>query len=147
MKRNAAIALVCVAMIALLSGCVRRRIRMTSIPPGALVHLNGVQIGRTPVEAAFKFYGVYDIRLELEGHEPMHESREAGAPFWEWPGVDPAATLTPLDLDHVVDWHFTLDTALERTMPAENAAQEVGRRARELRDQIVASEASRAEPS
>ncbi|MFB3120043.1 MAG: PEGA domain-containing protein [Stenotrophomonas maltophilia] len=40
---------------------------ITSEPPGALVWLNDREIGRTPVDVDFEFYGRYDVRLHLPG--------------------------------------------------------------------------------
>ncbi len=62
------ILIICIALFAVaLTGCVERLITVRSQPPGALVHLNDEEIGRTPVTVPFKFYGVYDVRLEHEG--------------------------------------------------------------------------------
>ena len=118
-------------------GCVDRKIRVTSTPPGALVHLNDVELGRTPVEADFTFYGEYDVRLTLEGHEPLVTSREAKAPIHEWPGIDLVATALPIRFDNTVEWHFDLVPALEQTQ--DPAAFEAGllERASELRGQLA----------
>lgn len=47
-------------------GCVERTITITSEPSGALVHLNDEEVGRTPLTVPFTFYGVYDVRLEMD---------------------------------------------------------------------------------
>lgn len=54
------------AACSLLSGCVERLITVKSNPSGAIVFLNDEEIGRTPATVPFRFYGVYDVRLELE---------------------------------------------------------------------------------
>ena len=55
-------------MLSMAGGCLERTVTITSDPEGALVTLNDQQIGRTPVETGFRYFGVYDVRLELEGY-------------------------------------------------------------------------------
>lgn len=117
-----------------LAGCLERTIRVTSEPPGAMVWLNDVEIGRTPAEARFKFYGVYDVRLEMQGFEPIHEGREAVAPFYEYPGPDAVATVIPARIRNVVEWHFDFAPAATIDNPAAEAA--MISRAHALRDRL-----------
>ncbi len=116
----------------LLPGCVDRKIRVTSDPPGATVWLNDVEIGRTPAEADFTFYGRYDVRLEKDGYEPLWTSRKAGAPIWQWPGPDLIAEAIPLRFDDVVEWHFELTPALESTTDPETLDADLIERAQQL---------------
>ena len=118
--------------VLLLPACVDRKIRVTAEPPGATVWLNDVEIGRTPAEADFTFYGRYDIRLEKDGYEPLTTSRKAGAPFWQWPGPDLIAEAIPLRFDDVVEWHFELAPALETTTDPATLDAELIERARRL---------------
>lgn len=99
-----------------LTGCVDRKIRITSEPAGARVWLNDIEIGTTPAEADFRFYGRYDVRLEKPGYEPVWTDKKAYAPVWQYPGVDLAADLVPFRLDDVVEWHFELEPQLEETV-------------------------------
>lgn len=91
-------------------GCVQRTIEVTSEPTGALVHLNDVEVGRTPVAVPFTFYGTYDVRLEREGYHPLWTEREANAPWWDVPGPDLIAEMVPR-LQSRVQWHFDLEDA------------------------------------
>ena len=117
-----------------LSGCLERTIRVTSEPPGALVWLNDTEIGRTPAEARLKFYGTYDVRLELAGYEPVHEGREAVAPFYEYPGPDAIASAIPVRIHNRIDWHFDL---LPSAGSGDRAAEaDLLARAHALRDQL-----------
>jgi hypothetical protein len=125
---------------AALPGCVQRRIRITSEPTGALVTLNDVQIGHTPVEAAFKFYGTYDVRLELDGFETISTGKTAKAPVWQYPFVDIAAMAVPFNFEDTVAWHFDMEPWLERARGETTLLEEVGERARALRDQIAADD-------
>ena len=125
-----------VLSLLLLPACVDRRISVTSDPPGARVWLNDTEIGRTPVQTGFKFYGVYDVRLELDGYEPIHEAREANAPIYEYPGLDLVTGLIPIDWESRVDWHFELSPRLERTQSPQELEEGLLSRARETREQI-----------
>ena len=87
-------------------GCVERRVKVTSAPEGARVWLNDELIGVTPCEAAFKYYGKYDVRLALDGYEPIHEGRTMKAPIYEYPIIDLAATAAPINFESVNEWHF-----------------------------------------
>lgn len=116
-----ALAAVCCA------GCVERRIRITSEPPGALVRLNDREVGRTPLEVDFTYYGVYDVRLSKEGWRPLATSAEAKAPWWETPGIDLVAEAWPGRNVSLIEWFFTLE-------PAEDDPDALIERARGLRD-------------
>lgn len=112
--------------VALSSGCVRRTLSITTDPPGALVILNDREVGRTPVEIDFTFYGTYDLRLLLEGYEPFVGSAKANAPIWDTMPMDFVSEILPVPLDSNVKWHFTLEPAksegvLERAEELRNA--------------------------
>jgi hypothetical protein len=121
-----------IGVLALLPGCVDRKIRITSEPPGARVWLNDTEIGLTPTEADFKFYGRYDVRLEKDGFEPLWTDKKAYAPVWQWPGLDLAADLIPARFDDVIEWHFDLEPRLESVSPPEVVREELIERARAL---------------
>lgn len=123
-----------------------RRIVVTSEPPGARVWLNDVEVGRTPTEATFKFYGNYDVRLELDGHQTVQTARKARAPIHEQPGLDLIALLTPGTLKSRVEWHFDLDPLPERTQAREELEEDLLDRARGLRDRLGGPPPPRLEP-
>ena len=100
-------------LVVLCSGCVRRTIMITSEPPGVLVWVNDREVGRTPVDIDFEYYGVYDVRLELAGYEPMMTSGEAAPPWWDGVGMDFFAELVPADLLSEVRWHYDLAPLME----------------------------------
>lgn len=100
-------------MVLLLPGCAERRIHISSDPSGALVALNDVEVGRTPCEVDFTYFGVYDVRLKKPGYEPLITKAEAEAPPHEWPGVDLAAMAVPVRKRTRINWHFTLQPAVE----------------------------------
>ncbi len=137
-RRVVPVAGVCIT--ASLAGCVERRISITSEPSGALVRLNDVDVGRTPLETNFLYHGEYDVQLELEGYETMMTSRDASAPWWEYPPFDLGAELLPLRLDNVIKWHFDMVPVPESVLEPEVFEDELLDRARELRDRTAADE-------
>lgn len=88
-------------------GCRSRTIEITSEPPGALVWLNDEQVGRTPLDVDFVHYGVYDVRLQLEGHQPLATAKAAAAPLIDQPGVD--FFTQPFPGRSITRWHFVLE--------------------------------------
>jgi hypothetical protein len=90
------------------SGCVKRTLAISSEPAGALVWVNDQEVGRTPVEVPFTWYGTYDVRLEREGYAPLWTVGEAQMPWWELPGPDLVAELIP-GAESRVAWHYELE--------------------------------------
>jgi len=116
-KPPAAMLIASIALSLSLTGCVERRIRVTSSPAGARVWINDQQLGTTPLETRFTFYGGYDVRVELEGYNSVNELRQAKAPLYEYPGPDLIATALPFKLKPLVEWHFELEQVEESTDP------------------------------
>ena len=124
----------CLLMLPLLcTGCVRRTISIVTEPPGALVWLNDREVGRTPIEVEFLYYGTYDVRIVKDGYEPLITSGRADAPLWDMAGIDLAAELLPLELHSRVEWTYQLEPTIY---------DEPGliQRARDLRTQLDAGE-------
>ncbi len=109
----------------LCAGCVRRTIAITSTPSDALVFVNDREVGRTPCEVDFLFYGEYDVRLKHEGYESIVGSGTASAPIWDFIGADLLVEVAPLDLESRVDWHFDF-------IPANNDPVDLLARARQM---------------
>ena len=131
MRKTSVILATACATLAL-TGCVERRIRVTSSPAGARVWINDQQVGTTPVETRFTFYGNYDVRVELAGYNAINEPRQAKAPLYEYPGPDLIATALPFNFKPLVEWHFEL-TQVEETTNPEGARDNLLERANELR--------------
>ena len=94
MKRR--LALACLIATLCSTGCVRRSLTVTSNPPGALVYLNGTEVGRTPLTRDFTWYGTYDVTLRKEGYETLKTEGKVIAPWWQWVPFDLFAELLPL---------------------------------------------------
>jgi hypothetical protein len=80
-----------------------------SDPPGAMVIVNGVQKGRTPVTFDFLWYGDYRFILSKDGFETLKDHRKVQAPPDEWVGVDLFKTVfVPVVTHDDKAFHFTL---------------------------------------
>lgn len=118
----------------LLPGCLQRRIQVTTDPAGATVWLNDTEIGRSPTDTSFTFFGTYDVRVAMEGYETLNTTKEAVAPWYEYPFIDLFVVILPFDVETKLKWHFTLEPQkTEINTPEEkNLLQRAG----ELRHQL-----------
>lgn len=123
------------AALAVLPGCLQRTLTITSTPPGALVWVNDIEVGITPLDIDFTFYGGYDVRVRREGYEPVFEHKKIKAPIRELPVIDLAAEAIPAKFENHVVWHFDLTPAAEQVDPAA-AERDVIARANDLRAQV-----------
>lgn len=71
------------ALFAALSGCVERRYTIRTNPPGALVFVNGEEIGPTPVSRSFTFYGPREIVLVADGYQTQKFIQPVKAPWYD----------------------------------------------------------------
>ncbi len=126
-----------------LSGCLKRTIHVTTEPPGALVWINDVEVGRTPLQTDFTHYGTYDVRVRREGYEPLLVKQKANAPVYELPPLDIAAEAVPATLHNVVKWHYVLAPVVEAGADKEAGEREVIERARELRGKLAPAESAK----
>ena len=120
-------------------GCVERTLQIQSEPPGALVHLNGEEAGRTPMRKTFVWYGTYDVQVRKEGYVTRTAKTKVWAPWWQIPPVDLLAEILPLPLqdNHAVTYR------LNPTNEGETSPQRVIERAVEMRGQLESSENTR----
>jgi hypothetical protein len=65
------------------AGCVERRYTIRTDPPGALVVVNGQEIGTSPVSKSFTYYGDRDIRLFKDGYRTERLVQPVKAPWWD----------------------------------------------------------------
>ncbi|MEM9352657.1 MAG: PEGA domain-containing protein [Planctomycetota bacterium] len=82
------LALVALAVLVLLPGCVRRRLMIRSNPAGALVYVDNEQVGVTPCAASFTYYGTREIRLVKPGYETLTVSQPVPPPWYQVPPLD-----------------------------------------------------------
>lgn len=114
----------------LCTGCVKRTISITSEPPGALVWVNDREVGRTPLDIEFIYYGAYDVRLRHEGYEPLLTVGQAKAPWWDTPGADFVAEIAPVGLKSEIAWHYQME-------PLNDDRSALLDRAEELRTRVL----------
>ena len=112
-------------LILLLCGCVERRLKLESEPPGALVFLNGEEIGRTPATVPVRWYGNYDVVVRKEGYETLADERWLVAPWWQWVPIDAVAEALPLRLTHEPTMRFELEPAATRDAGLLGRAEEL----------------------
>ena len=114
------------------AGCgVQRTLQVESDPPGALVYLNGEEVGRTPTRKNFVWYGTYDVQLRKEGYQTVSRPTKVWAPWWQVPPIDFLAELVPLRLEDKHAVSFSLPPAGERqTDPDRILARAVETRAK-----------------
>lgn len=96
---------------ALLAGCghVTRQLTIDSEPAGALVYLNGQEVGRTPCTIDFTWYGWYDVVLRHDGYQTAKLRQPVLAPWWQWVPIDLLADLTPgRKVDHR-EFRYTIE--------------------------------------
>ena len=91
------------------SGCVERLITVNTQPTGAIVWLNGEEIGSAPVTTEFTWYGQYEVTIRKDGFQTIKTARKAPTPFYEWPPLDLIAEcFLPLKLTDHHRWNFEL---------------------------------------
>ncbi len=100
----------------LCGGCVQRYLTVRSDPPGALVTLNGLEVGRTPMTRSFTWYGNYDVELRKEGYQTLKTHADVKAPWWQWVPIDLLAEMMPF---HPTDRQsFSYELKPAATQPA-----------------------------
>jgi len=92
-----------------LTGCVERFITVNTTPPGAIVCLNGSEIGAAPVTVSFLWYGQYEVEISHDDCQTLKTTRHAHAPIYQWPIIDFfAECLIPFQFTDHHQWQFDL---------------------------------------
>lgn len=125
--------LLCAAGVVLLAGCVERKLKIRTDPPGALVTINDEEVGVTPIEVSFLWYGDYEVIIRKSGYQTIKTHHRVNPPWWQWPPFDLVTeTMIPTTLR---DEH---ELPLFSLTPAEEpAVADVVRRATELRNRAL----------
>lgn len=106
------------ALLLFVSGCgVRSSVIVTSEPSGAMVTMNGVNIGETPVQRPFTWYWYYDFRAEKEGYEPLFQRERFRAPIYLWAGLDLLMEMMPFYVYDTKRVHLVLEEEEDRPAP------------------------------
>jgi hypothetical protein len=106
------------AAIALLasSGCVERELSITSSPPGAIVYVSDVEVGRTPMTMDFTWYGDYDVVLRRDGYRTLKTHADLDPPVYEIPPIDLFSAIAPWTYHDRRYLHYDLEKA---SLPSE----------------------------
>ena len=130
MKR--AMTMLLLAVFALCAtGCVERKLIITSEPSGARVYVDDREVGQTPVTTRFNFYGGRTFVLRKEGYRDTVEVRKVKKPFYAQPVLDAITDLGPIPLKDHQTFHFKM-TPMQ---PVET--QVLMERARRMRSQVT----------
>ena len=86
--RRAVLVVPAIAVLLLLTGCVRRTITINTAPQGAHITLNDDEIGTTPISVDFTWYGDYDVIVRKKGHQTLHTHQKINAPWYQVPPID-----------------------------------------------------------
>jgi len=97
------------ALLALLPGCVTRKLFIQSEPPGAEVWLDGQRAGTTPYAEELAAYGRRSLELRLAGHERVVTLLDLPMPWYQyWPLDMFSEFLWPWELRDVHTFRFAL---------------------------------------
>jgi hypothetical protein len=70
------------------TGCLYRRMTIHSDPPGALVMLEGEEVGYTPCSVDFTYYGTREITLIKDGYETLTVMQKVRTPWYQYTPVE-----------------------------------------------------------
>lgn len=88
-SKSAALVLAVLVFTALTqTGCVSRRLMVQSNPPGAMVLLEGKEVGYTPTGIDFTYYGTRELTLIKDGYETKTQLVPVRAPWYQWPVIE-----------------------------------------------------------
>lgn len=117
------------------TGCahnMHRRVTIRSEPPGALVLLEGQELGYTPVAFDFDHYGTREITLIKDGYETVTAMQKIKTPWYQRLPIDFLTdNFSPVKINDRHDYTFTLnkqeivsnDQLLERAKDLRSKAQ------------------------
>lgn len=69
-------------------GCLSRRMTFVSNPPGAMVLLEGKEIGYSPASTDFTYYGTRQVTMIKDGYETRTDYVTVAAPWYQWPVLE-----------------------------------------------------------
>jgi len=124
-------------------GCVERTMEIQTNPSGAIVELNDQEVGRTPLQHDFLWYGTYSVTIRKEGYQTLKTKASVIAPIYQWIPLDLVAELLPFDIKD----HHTLQYQL-LPQPAEaEQSQALLDRAIQMRGDLESSQRPATQPS
>ena len=120
-------------VLSIAPGCVKRRYTIRTDPPGALVYVNGEEVGSTPVSKSYTYYAPREIVLVADGYKTEKILQDFPAPWWDNALTDFfSENLLPVTLRDERDFAY-------RMVPSENSSpNEVLTRANGLKQEALA---------
>ncbi len=100
---------------ALIGGCVEREMTIVTQPAGAIVYISHQEVGRSPVTIPFTYYGEYDVELRKQGYETLKTSIDLDSPWYQKPGIDFWAEISPQKFFDRREKLFVLQTLKPKT--------------------------------
>ena len=80
-----------------------------SDPPGALVLLEGQEVGYTPVSLDFTYYGTREITLIKDGYETLTVMQKVPTPWYQRAGLDfVSENLSPFKIRNQHEFTYNL---------------------------------------
>jgi hypothetical protein len=119
-------------LVATGTACVERILQVRSDPAGATVFINGKEVGTTPLDHPFSFYGTVDVMLRARSCLAYRELKSLSPPWYELFPIDFfSEILVPVQLKDV----HTVEVAMTPASAGESEAQQVEleKKAAELR--------------
>lgn len=90
------------------TGCVERKITISTEPSGALVLLNDEEIGVSPVTVGFEWYGDYSVQISKDGYQTLKTHQNLKRPVADRFPVDLFADMFSSKI-YQYDWSFKLE--------------------------------------
>lgn len=106
-----------ITVLALLTGCIRSRVVITSEPPNAKVTFQKQERGETPLEIPFIWYWYYDVKLEKPGYQTLEKVEYLPAPPWFVMPLDFLLELMPFPIRDTHPRHYVLTPVPAKPAP------------------------------
>jgi hypothetical protein len=94
--------------LCLCSGCIERKITISTEPSGALVLLNDEEVGTSPVTVGFEWYGDYNVQISKDGYQTLKTHQNLKRPVADRFPVDLFADMFSSKI-YQYNWSFKLE--------------------------------------
>jgi hypothetical protein len=128
-RRGRLVALaVLLAVLAANTGCLRRRLTVSTNVPGARVYIDDQEIGATPTATAFTHYGTRKIHVEKDRYKSVTLYHRIRPPWYQIPPLDFIA-------ENLIPWEIRDERNVEIQLEPKviERPEELLRRAQDLR--------------
>lgn len=129
--------LLALAIAAAGTGCVHRRMTIESNPAGALVMVDGKEVGYTPVSVDFTYYGTREVTLIKDGYRTRTVPATLSTPWYQ---VFPLEFFTDNFLPYQVTNRHRFQYELQPVTPADTNTDELLNRGNAFRSQALMSQ-------